>query len=82
MTGLTLYIIIGLIFAVIGYLNDSFGPKHKENEKKTEELLDSSLINMTIAQVRSLTFVLNLLMWPLALVLVIADIITGNEDDD
>ncbi len=82
MTNVTLYLIIGLIFAVMMYLHDAFGSNHEEDEKKCQELLDSSPINVTIAQLRSLAFVVNLLIWPLALIVVVADIITGDKDDD
>lgn len=82
MTEATLYMIIGFIFAVIGYLRDSFSTNYEEDKKKTKELLESLLININLTQLRLLTFALNILMWPVCLFIMIHDEITGNKDDN
>lgn len=84
MTGLTLYIIIGLIFATLVFLKNYFFMSER-NRKIINERLDNIsdyMFEITFTQMLLIHFIVSALLWPLGLIVFIDRRIRGVEDTD
>ncbi len=84
MTDLTLYIIIGLIFATLVFLKNYFFMSERKRKNIDEKLKSFSdeMFEITFTQILLMHFILSALLWPVGLIISIYERTIGVEDID